>query len=212
MTELLEHDIFKIVLSLVAGAIIGAEREYKSKNAGFRTIIMVTVGSALFTIVSGELTGNHDFHVVGNIVVGIGFLGAGAIYKDAVSPKGLTTAATIWVSAAVGMAIGAGVYCLALWAVVIVMVVLLGFTYLQKFIDNFNNERLYKITALGNVDVLLPFERILKDCNLKGRSVVQSKRSGSVSFTFAIRGSEKGHLKLIDNLHRNPEIIEFETF
>ena len=95
-----QEDIIKLSLSLLAGAVIGAEREYKNKNAGFRTIILVTVGATLFTMLSGLLTDGKDFHVVGNIVVGIGFLGAGTIFKEGDDVKGLTTAAAIWISAA----------------------------------------------------------------------------------------------------------------
>src|SRR3990170_4233068 len=104
--DFVSEDIIKIFLSMVAGSIIGAEREYKSKNAGFRTITLITIGATLFTMLSTEIAAGMDFHVVGNIVVGVGFLGAGAIFKDGSNISGLTTAATIWISAAIGMAIG----------------------------------------------------------------------------------------------------------
>src|ERR1700739_3084260 len=142
-----EEDVLKLSLSLLAGAVIGAEREYNNKNAGFRTVILVTVGATLFTILSGLLTGGKDFHVAGNVVVGIGFLGAGAIFKEGSTVKGITTAATIWVSAAIGMAVGICEYTIAFASIFIVMIVLLGFIWLQGFIDKFNREKVYKITV-----------------------------------------------------------------
>jgi len=98
------EDLTKLLVALVIGAIIGAEREYRTKSAGFRTVILITVGSTLFTIVSNLMS--NDARVASNIVTGIGFLGAGAIFKEGASVKGLTTATTIWISAAIGMAIG----------------------------------------------------------------------------------------------------------
>src|SRR6201986_4340449 len=127
--DFIEEDITKLIISLIAGSIIGAEREYNNKNAGFRTVILVTLGATLFTILSGLLTQGKDFHVAGNVVVGIGFLGAGAIFKEGSTVKGITTAATIWISAAIGMAIGIGEFAIAFGAVFIVMVVLLGFIW-----------------------------------------------------------------------------------
>ena len=130
---ILIEEIIKLALALLFGAIIGAEREYKSKAAGFRTVILITVGSALFTIVSNVL--GAEGRVASNIVTGIGFLGAGAIFREGVNVKGLTTATTIWISAAIGMAIGIGKYDFAFAALIIVMLVLLSFTWIQKKIE-----------------------------------------------------------------------------
>src|ERR1700760_4848757 len=94
--------IIRLFLSLLFGAVIGFEREYRSKAAGFRTITMITVGSTLFTINSYMLgaPGNPD-RIASNIITGIGFIGAGVIFKDGFSVSGLTTASTIWASAAI---------------------------------------------------------------------------------------------------------------
>src|ERR1041385_3347429 len=101
----------KLFAALVAGSIIGAEREYQSKNAGFRTVILITLGSCLFTILSEVMGGTHDpARIAANIITGIGFLGAGAIFKEGVTVKGLTTASVIWIAAAVGMSIGIAEY------------------------------------------------------------------------------------------------------
>ena len=82
------EDLTKLLVALLIGAIIGAEREYRTKSAGFRTVILITVGSTLFTIVSNLMS--NDARVASNIVTGIGFLGAGAIFKEGANVKGLT--------------------------------------------------------------------------------------------------------------------------
>lgn len=138
--------ILRIVLSVFAGAIIGFEREYRSKAAGFRTITIITLGSTLFTILSYKLGApNNPDRIASNIITGIGFIGAGVIFKDGFSVSGLTTAATIWVSAAVGMAIGIGEYILAGTTVIMAIIVLGLFERIQYWIEAYHQVRTYKI-------------------------------------------------------------------
>lgn len=112
----LEYDFIyensiKLGVSLLLGALMGAEREYKGRNIGFRTIILITLGSTLFTIISIVMGEDGDpTRIASNIVTGVGFLGAGAIFRDGFSVKGVTTASLIWISAAVGMSCGVGEY------------------------------------------------------------------------------------------------------
>ena len=96
MNDFLQNELGKLFIALLIGAIIGAEREYRTKSAGFRTVILITVGSCLFTMISNLMS--NDARVASNIVTGIGFLGAGAIFKEGANIKGLTTATTIWIS------------------------------------------------------------------------------------------------------------------
>jgi putative Mg2+ transporter-C (MgtC) family protein len=121
------HVLLRLVVAALLGGAIGMERELRERQAGLRTHLVVCVGSALFTLVSAY--GFHEFLVSGGslvrtdptriaaqIVSGIGFLGAGAIIRQGLSVKGLTTAATLWLVAAIGMASGAGYYSAALFA------------------------------------------------------------------------------------------------
>ena len=100
-------DMVAMVISIICGGVIGFEREYKNKSAGFRTIILISLGSTIFTIVSQHGAGTDD-RISANIITGIGFIGAGVIFKDKISIRGLTTAAVIWTSAAIGMTAGIG--------------------------------------------------------------------------------------------------------
>src|SRR5687767_9349330 len=125
MEENIEDALLKLGLALLIGTIIGAEREYKNKSAGLRTLILICLGSTLFTIISTSLGAeNETGRIASNIVTGIGFLGAGAIMKEGLTVSGLTTASSIWVTAALGMAVGAGDFYLAIFSTVIVLVVL----------------------------------------------------------------------------------------
>ena len=116
-----EAALLRIVVAALLGGVVGIERELRDHDAGFRTHMLVAIGSALFTIVSAYafrdfLTGGgaevraDPTRIAAQIVTGIGFLGAGAIIRQGFSVRGLTTAATLWVVAAIGMAAGAGYY------------------------------------------------------------------------------------------------------
>src|SRR5207302_10969496 len=116
--------VLRLLLAAGLGAAIGVERELRQKAAGLRTNMSIAVGSALFTVVSIELareSGTPD-RVAAQIVTGIGFLGAGSILRSGRSVHGMTTAATIWVNAAVGMAAGAGLYAIATVATIITLI------------------------------------------------------------------------------------------
>jgi putative Mg2+ transporter-C (MgtC) family protein len=125
--------LLRLALAAALGAAIGLERELREREAGLRTHLLVSLGSALFTIVSAY--GFHSFlasgasvvradptRIAAQIVTGIGFLGAGAIIRQGLSVRGLTTAATLWVVAAIGLAAGAGYYSAAVVATVLVLV------------------------------------------------------------------------------------------
>ncbi len=117
----------RILLAVVLSFILGLDRERKGKPAGLRTILLVGVGSALFTLVSiYGLPGRDPSRIASNIVTGVGFLGAGTILrvKEKERILGLTTAATIWYTAAVGMMVGAGMYVSAIVAAVIGWIIL----------------------------------------------------------------------------------------
>lgn len=117
----------RIVLAAVLGAIVGYERRRADKPVGLRTLVLISVGSALFTVISIYAFGDGDpSRVASGIVTGIGFLGAGVIIRRRQGGiEGITTAATIWVVAAIGLAAGAGFYIIATVTTVIVMLVLL---------------------------------------------------------------------------------------
>jgi putative Mg2+ transporter-C (MgtC) family protein len=141
MYDLSEFDaIVRILLAIAAGAALGLEREYHEKPAGFRTYALVCEGSALFMISSILLGGevikaggqNYDpSRIASTVVQGIGFLAAGVILASGIRVKHLTTAAEIWVTAAIGLLIGAGFFLVALAATVGTIVFLTSFGWLE---------------------------------------------------------------------------------
>jgi putative Mg2+ transporter-C (MgtC) family protein len=123
--------IERLALAAFLGGLLGIEREWRNKSAGLRTNILIAMGSALFTLMSIDMakgTGGDSTRIAAQIVTGIGFLGAGAIMRTGVDIQGLTTAAMIWVNAALGVAVGAGEYRVAVVAtgVALLALVLLG--------------------------------------------------------------------------------------
>src|SRR5574339_1312479 len=132
MESLLTENLIKLGMAVLLGGLVGAEREFQDKAAGFRTIILITVGSLLFTLFSMSMDpGFTRTRIAANIVTGIGFLGAGAIVREHGRIGGLTTAATIWLSAALGMGIGAGELAFVSITTLAVLFVLLIFPRLE---------------------------------------------------------------------------------
>ena len=139
----------QVSAAFIIGAIIGLEREFRSKPAGFRTMILICVGSCLYTILSKEIgTAGTSDRIASNIVTGIGFIGAGVIFKEGITVNGLTTAALIWVTAALGMAIGYHNYPLAIVVSVMVVVALFVLEPVQRFINRFHKVKDYKIRTV----------------------------------------------------------------
>ncbi len=208
ISEITNMEITKLIVALIIGAIIGAEREYRTKSAGFRTVILITVGSTLFTIISNLMS--NDARVASNIVTGIGFLGAGAIFKEGANVKGLTTATTIWISAAIGMAIGVGQYEFAFVSVSIVMVVLIGFSWLPQKIERIHSEQTYKLTTNEvNIEYMKELSQLFKSCGLASSCINQMKLNNEMHLTHSIRGSKRNHQKLVNELFINSKITSF---
>ena len=133
-------NVFLIRVLVAAGlaAAIGVEREFHQKPAGLRTNILIGMGSALFMILSIEIArgfGGAADRIAAQIVTGIGFLGAGAIMRSGHSVHGLTTAATIWVNAAIGMTAGAGAFGLALGTTIVTLIVLAALPPIESFFE-----------------------------------------------------------------------------
>lgn len=138
--------VARMALAALLGGLVGVEREYSGHSAGLRTNILVSVGACLFTILSitsfpDAGAGRDTARVAAQIVSGIGFLGAGAVFRDGDRVRGLTTAATIWLMAAIGMACGAGDYFLAVAAVALTLVVLVALAPLSDALGRRRNNR-----------------------------------------------------------------------
>lgn len=204
-------DLVRVLAALAVGSIIGGEREYRSKAAGFRTMTLICVGSAVFTILSLRLGANGSpDRIASNIITGIGFLGAGVIFKDGISISGLTTATSIWVTAALGMAVGAGDLGLAAIGLLLVLIVLALFERLQDIIDNLHQKRSYRFqfstaqVSQADVDKILRRFRV----SFAPRRVI--REAGTVSCWYDVWGSKKVLEELSEFLMNAKDILAVE--
>jgi putative Mg2+ transporter-C (MgtC) family protein len=212
---ILTQDILlKLVLSIVIGGILGAEREYRSKSAGFRTLTLICVGATLFTIFSRIIggAGNPD-RIASNIVTGIGFVGAGVIFKSDGTSKvnGITTAAMIWLTAALGMTIGAGYWLIAIEATGLVLVVLFVFSLLEDKIDRANQLRKYKVVCPYENEILLQYETLFNSHRLRFKRTRQGKSAENmITGEWLVQGTEENHRHVIHELMRDSRITALE--
>jgi len=133
-------DLLSIILATVLGAAVGLEREVSGKAAGLRTNMLICLGAAVFTIISRDMATGAEgsvTRIAAQIVTGVGFLGAGAIIQDRGGVHGLTTAATIWLVASIGMACGGRFYQLAIVSTLIAIIVLMGLGKVARPLDRF---------------------------------------------------------------------------
>jgi putative Mg2+ transporter-C (MgtC) family protein len=137
------EQLARLAIAAVLGGVIGAERELSDQPAGLRTHILLTVGACLFTLISAYGFGpNSDpSRLAAQIVTGVGFLGGGAILRHGLTIRGLTTAASIWATCALGVAVGVGSYLLAVGATVLVLGVLVGLRAIRNLLRNYAASR-----------------------------------------------------------------------
>lgn len=131
--------IYRLFLAASLGAIIGAERSFFRKQAGLRTFALVALGAALFSYLGISLEPTNPTRVLANLVVGIGFLGAGLIFLHEEKVIGLTTAAALWVTTAIGAAIGAGYYFEGFLVTILTVLILWSLTYIERIIRKDEN-------------------------------------------------------------------------
>jgi putative Mg2+ transporter-C (MgtC) family protein len=208
--ELIGEDIGKLVLAIIIGGVIGAEREYRDKSAGFRTLVFICVGATLFTMFSLKMANDSDpARIAAQIVSGVGFLGAGAILRDQRRVVGLTTAAMIWLTAGLGMGIGSGNYLLSAAAAGMLLVVMWIFPFAEQWIDSRSGTEHYEVTCAhtpGRYEELLAR---VQAAQLKVISSKCNKSNKNLIITLVLRGSPNRHAALAAQLLDDPTILEF---
>lgn len=207
----IDHDlVVKFALAVLVGGIIGIEREIRSKSAGFRTIMLICIGAMLFTVFSMFIggQGNPD-RIASNVVTGIGFLGAGVIFRSNNRVNGITTAASIWLSAALGVGIGCGYYVTAVMGSLLVVSILFLFSFLDRVLDRLNQLREYKITFPYEENQQHKYENLIKQYGLKIYSRSQSKSGNIISGSWVVGGNERKHYAFIENILSDKAVSEF---
>ncbi|MGH1520377.1 MgtC/SapB family protein [Chryseobacterium sp. JK1] len=204
-----KNELVLIFISVILGLLIGAEREYRNKSAGLRTFILVCFGACLFTILSIKIGVANPDRLAANIITGIGFLGAGVIFKGENKIEGITTATTIWATASIGMAVGSGYVYLSLLGTVLVLIILSALTYLQNFIDNYHKVREYRISLTTSKDIQY-CETIFKEHHLSFLMIKQMYSQGSLAVTWRITGKNTYHEEVIRRLVEDPKITAYQ--
>ncbi len=209
--ELFTEDFIKILVALIVGGLIGLERETRDKAAGFRTIILISTGAALFTILSYKIGVDIEHsRIAANIVSGVGFLGAGVIFRGDGKVTGLTTAATIWIAAALGMGAGAGEYSLVLMSGLVVFLVLGVFPYLERLIQLVRDHHKYHVVIPLDDDLFDKVDELFEKGKLKVLNRSRIKRGDNYLCMWDTSGTKKAHDVILDYLLHESKIIEFD--
>ena len=202
----------QVSVAFVIGAVIGLEREFRSKPAGFRTMILICVGSCLYTILSKESGPGSSDRIASNIVTGIGFIGAGVIFKEGITVNGLTTAALIWITAALGMAIGYHNYPLAIVVSSMVVIVLFILEPVQRFINKLHRVKDYRIRTveLGK-NFKNELEIFFDSHDLSYRCMKIVKENNDAIYLYRISSPDRNYDSVNDFLLGHKEVKSFEV-
>jgi putative Mg2+ transporter-C (MgtC) family protein len=210
VTEFLTPELWvKLALSIACGAAIGLERELHDKPAGLRTNMMICVGSTLITMVSlhialaysqRQVVVGDPGRIAGEMISGIGFLGAGAIIQSRGSVQGLTTAATIWFLAGIGLAIGSGFYAPAIATTVILLGILAALGWLENRISKPRHFAHYEVEARREAGVLDKINEIADQQGLSLESFKLARKKDGMEIQFALTSSSEARGALIERL------------
>ena len=203
MIQTLRLDLFaQIVLATILGGAIGLERELGGKPAGLRTNILICVGSVVYTHLSivmltqfstGGGTGVDPTRVAGQIITGVGFIGAGTILHARGAVVGLTSAATIWVVAAIGVALGSGYYLEGVGTTMVVLLVLAGLGRVEKLVQRHSTTASISIHARPGPTVIEDLEAIVRRSGLDVLSMSSRQENVDLVIDFELRGSKRLH-------------------
>jgi len=208
------EDILRLILSMTLGGLIGTERELRDKAAGLRTMMFISAGSTVFTILSIRMAGGSGAdptRIAAQIVSGIGFLGAGVILRERGEIHGLTTAAAIWLVAALGMAVGGGQALFATLTTVIILLALLGFPALERLMGQLRQVRTYQVTAPASLDKYSSLCDQFGQHHLHIQSSRRSRKGNNMICIWTASGQMKDHEAITREFFEDTEIQDFEV-
>jgi putative Mg2+ transporter-C (MgtC) family protein len=203
-----EH-IERIGAAFIVGAILGFEREYKSKPAGLRTILLITVGSCLFSLLNTLIPTQSPDRIASTVVTGIGFVGAGVIFKEGYNVKGLTTAATIWVASAIGMALGFGEYVLAGSTLLLVLIILVILSKLEQWLSQ-KEVKTYKFSFKEDQFSFHQLEEYLTSKQIKFERTDLSKCKDELTVEYKLQFKKQQFQNLVEYVIEKKSIVVFE--
>ncbi len=205
----------RLVAAAVLGGLIGLERELKHKPAGLRTNMFICFGSAMFTILSERLAndfGGDHTRIAAQIIPGIGFLGAGSILHSKGGTTGLTTAATIFVVASIGMAAGGGLFLAAVFATLLLLVALHALGMVDTKWNLKPISMTYEIEALNADEVLGEVNSILEEENRPMSSIQIGRTDGHYRVVFTVDAMRSEHDQIVSRLRTGTGIVHMNRF
>ena len=208
----LNQVLLRLTVAALLGAAIGIERDLRKRPAGIRTSLFVSLGAALFTILSGviaqRLGDSGSTRIASNIVQGVGFLGAGAILRGSGSIVGMTTAATIWVEAAIGMAAGAGLYAVAEFSTGLVLFALVVLGWCEQRFGLRARVMGFRITADHSEALAGEVQRLVTELKITTQHFRVSMAGANSIVEFEADVSKGKQETIVKRLHREGVTIE----
>jgi putative Mg2+ transporter-C (MgtC) family protein len=205
----------RLLTACLLGGFIGLERELRHKASGLRTNMLLCLGCAFFTMLSAVLAGENNpdkGRVAANIVQGIGFLGAGIILHTRLRVQGLTSAATVFVIASIGMACGAGLYIEAVLATLITLVALVIIGYLESISGWRHYSMLYEVRGEDQKRMYVALLSVLDRQHIRLNVLERDSLAGMERVTFAVSTNAKRHARLLQELRESRETDEVVSF
>ena len=213
--EVLSRDLGRLLLAAVLGGIVGIERELKRRPAGLRTNMFICFGAAMFTVLSLELaaaTGGEQTRIASQIIPGIGFIGAGSILHAQKTITGLTTAATIFVVASIGMACGGGLYGLAVFASVLILICLQVLGGLERKFNLKSSLMHYSITTDRVAeDITQEIDGLLEEHGKQMEGMKLVRINGKKKVTFTVDGTRSEHEEIMASLRQAEDLKNFQA-
>lgn len=207
MGEVLSTTVVRLVVAAILGGMIGLEREVRHKPAGLRTNMFICFGAAMFTVLSDELArglGGDHTRIAAQIIPGIGFIGAGSILHFRGSVVGLTTAATLFVVASVGMAVGGGLYITAIFATIVILVILAALGRLELRLETKSLLTTYEVTGPSAEAILIEANRVLDEGHISMHNVRVAGVPGHTRVMFSVDAGREDQEEINLLLHRSP--------
>ena len=214
--------LIKIAVSVICGFILGLERKTRSQAVGTRTLILICVSSCLLSLLSGYMSyaevapgvfvDGDPTRIASGVVSGIGFLGGGAIIRQGLNIKGLTSAATIWTAAALGLAVGSGLYFQSAIVLVVVMFVLLGLEHFEERIFPAAKNKIIHLTySNDDVDIKKTREMIQKSgIIVSDLNINHNIKEGIITLHYAVKTpKEDNYTDLVNDLKGVGSLVEF---
>jgi putative Mg2+ transporter-C (MgtC) family protein len=217
LSDVLHLDVLlQLGLAVLLGGAIGLERELAGKPAGLRTNILICVGAMLFTLMSVRLSfqgpANGDpTRIAAQIATGVGFIGAGTILHARGAVTGLTSAATIWVVAAIGIAVGAGAYVDALETTALVMVVLYGLGYVERFAGRHSSRSHLLIHARPEPNALEDLETLVRRAGVEVERTESRRENVDLVIELDLRGPRRLHEQAMISILHHPLVRTVST-